>query len=55
MMATVIAVYLGNNYSPVASFISSINGKPSNSQLTSSNILASNTLAVNTITSNTEL
>ena len=54
-MATIITVYLGNNYSSVASFISSINGKFLGSQLTSSNILSSNALPANAITSNTEL
>ena len=54
-MATVIAVYLGNNYGSVTSFISTIDGKLPNSQLTSSNIISSNTLPVNVITSNTEL
>ncbi len=54
-MATVIAVYLGNNYSSVTSFISTIDGKLPNSQITSSNIISSNTSPVNIITSNTEL
>ncbi len=54
-MATVITVYLGNNYSSVASFISSISSNVPNAKVASSNVLSSNAFTVNAITSNTEL